>query len=83
MPHEVTEIKAESEANEAQKIAFDLADTEVQVMFAHFTLLKALMAEQIVALLALDELHVVFHSSKQVLYSVSEVHRSFCYKFVE
>jgi hypothetical protein len=60
MPHEVTEIKAGSEANKADKIAFDLAVFEIQVTLVHFTLLKTLMAEQIVAVLTLDVLHAVF-----------------------
>ena len=56
MPHEVTEIKAGSEANKAHIVAFDVAAIEIQVIETHLALLKTLMAEQTVAVLALDVL---------------------------
>jgi hypothetical protein len=84
MPHEVTEIKAGNEANEAHNVASELAVVEVQVIGMHFSLLETLMAEQIVAVLALGVLQTAFfHSRKHVLYFVFEVLRVCCYKFFE
>ena len=74
MPHEVREIEAGIEANEAHNVATDLAVSEVQLTDTHFSLLETLMAEQIVAVLALGVLQTAFfHSRKHVLYFVFEV----------
>ena len=75
MSREVEWIVARSEAHKAHVVAFNVAVVEIQVRDEQLALSIALVAEQIFAVLALDELLAVFRPRKQVLDSVCEVRR--------